>query len=62
MSNMPEKPPESTDYDGPALMQTFGPEERPDDRTQKASMVRLTRKAQLSAYFTIAAAAFGLIR
>lgn len=62
MSIIPEKSSENADDDGPVLVQTLDSEDYRNNATRRASMLRLSRKVQLSAYFTIAAAAFGLIR
>lgn len=62
MSVTPQKSSESDDNDARVLVQTLDSEERRSDGARRATIVKFSRKAQLSAYFTIAAAAFGLIR
>ncbi len=62
MSTPPERSSsEKSDDDVRALVQTLDVDDRRDE-PPRVSMLKLTRKAQLSAYFTIAAAACGLIR
>ena len=62
MSVTPQKSSESDDNDERVLVQTLDSGERHSDGARRTAMLKLSRKAQLSAYFTIAAAAFGLIR
>ena len=62
MSSPSEKSAENVKDGAEAVVQTLDSDGVRGTAVESSRVLRMSRKAQLSAYFTIAAAAFGLIR
>ena len=62
MSSPSEKSAENVKDGAEAVVQTLDSDGNRGTAVERPRVLRMSRKAQLSAYFTIAAAAFGLIR